>query len=264
MARTGQKRVERRVIDLATLPRPVFARVESLPAGSYTRPHRHDWAQLSYAIEGVLSVRTQAGSFYAPPQRAVWVPASIEHEVVTSARAEMRSLYLAPAVTPWGPSSCRVLEMSALARELIRAVTALPVEYDERGPAGRLVQVLLDQLATLPEVAFSLPAARDARLQTIAAALEREPDDRRTLAEWSRVAGASERTLARLFRRETGLSFREWRQRLRLLTSLGALEDGTSVTAAALDSGYDSPSAFIAAFKRLFGRTPGNAPTKAA
>ena len=264
MSRTGQKRVERRVIDLSSLPRPVFARVESLPAGSYTRPHRHDWAQLSYAIEGVLCVRTEAGSFYAPPQRAVWVPASVEHEVVTSARAEMRSLYVTPAVTPWGSRRCRVLEMSALARELVRAVTALPVEYDEGGAAGRLVRVLLDQLAALPEVAFSLPAPRDARLHAVAAALERAPDDRRTLAEWARLAGASERTLARLFRRETGLSFREWRQRLRLLASLGALEDGTSVTAAAIDAGYDSPSAFIAAFKRLFGRTPGSAPGRAA
>ena len=256
--------MERKVVDLGRLPRPVYARVESLPAGSYTRPHRHDWAQLSYAIEGVLCVRTRAGSFYAPPQRAVWVPASVEHEVVTSGRAEMRSLYLAPRVTTWGSPRCAVLEMSPLGRELIRAVTALPVEYDERGPDGRLVQVLLDQLASLPEVAFSLPAPSDVRLQVIAAALEREPDDRRTLAEWSRTAGASERTLARLFRRDTGLSFREWRQRLRLLASLGALEEGTSVTAAALDSGYDSPSAFIAAFKRLFGRTPGSAPGKAA
>ncbi len=264
MSRSGQKRVERRVVDLKGLPRPVYARVESLPAGSYTRPHRHEWSQLSYAIEGVLCVRARAGSFYAPPQRAVWVPACVEHEVVTSGRAEMRSLYLEPAVTGWGSPECRVLEMSALARELIRAVTALPVEYDEAGPEGRLVRVLLDQLATLPEVAFSLPAPRDARLHAVAAALERAPDDRRTLAEWSRVAGASERTLARLFRRETGLSFREWRQRSRLLASLGALDEGASVTAAAIDCGYDSPSAFIAAFKRLFGRTPGSAPDGAA
>src|SRR5512142_120128 len=207
MSRTGQRRFERRIIDLATLPRPVFARVESLPAGSYTRPHRHVWAQLSYAIEGVLCVRTEAGSFYAPPQRAVWVPASVEHEVVTSARAEMRSLYLLPAVTPWRSRRCRVLEMSPLARELVRAVTALPAEYEEGGAPGRLVRVFLDHLASLPEVAFSLPAPRDPRLHAVATALESAPDDRRTLAEWSRVAGASERTLARLFRRETGLSF---------------------------------------------------------
>ncbi len=92
--------------------------------------------------------------------------------------------------------------------------------------------------------------------RSVSAALQRQPDDRRTLAEWARAAGASERTLARLFSRETGLSFRHWRQRLRLLMALTALEDGSSVTAVALESGYDSPSAFIAAFKRLFGKTP--------
>jgi AraC-like DNA-binding protein len=61
----------------------------------------------------------------------------------------------------------------------------------------------------------------------------------------------------RLFQRETGLSFRGWRQRMRLLSSLGTLEQGRSVTEAALSCGYDSTSAFIAAFKGLFGVTPG-------
>jgi AraC-like DNA-binding protein len=258
MSGTGQQpRVERAVFGLTRLPRPVYARVESLPAGSWVRSHAHPWAQLSYAIEGVLRVRTADGSYFAPPQRAVWVPAGVAHEVATSGRAEMRSLYLARRVTRWAPPGCRVLEISGLVRELIAAVTALPVEYDERGPAGRLVRVLLDRLATLPEVAFSLPVPHDARLAGIAGALEHAPHDRRTLAQWSREAGASERTLARLFRAETGLSFREWRQRLRLLAALSALQDGASVTEVALDSGYDSPSAFIATFKRLFGTTPG-------
>ena len=78
-----------------------------------------------------------------------------------------------------------------------------------------------------------------------------------TLQAWAEQLGTSEKTLMRLFQRETGLSFRGWRQRMRLLSSLSLLEEGASVTNAALACGYDSTSAFIAAFKSLFGFTPG-------
>jgi len=78
-----------------------------------------------------------------------------------------------------------------------------------------------------------------------------------TLQQWARELGCSEKTLMRLFQRETGLSFRNWRQRMRLLSSLALLEAGESVTDAALGCGYDSTSAYIAAFKQMFGSTPG-------
>jgi AraC-like DNA-binding protein len=270
MPRIGQDDLRRRLPKLDRLPRAVYGRLESLPAGSWTRVHSHDWVQLSYAISGVLTVRTLAtrgtrdtrdtwaGSFVAPPQRAIWVPPGLEHEVLTSGRAEMRSLYLDPARTSWAPARCRVLEVTPLARELIRAAAELAPEYDEAGPDGRLVEVLLDQLAGLPEVGLSLPLPADPRLSGVSQALQRAPDDGRPMAEWARTASMSERTLSRLFQRETGLSFREWRTRLRLLMSISGLERGRSVTAVALDSGYDSVSAFIAAFRRLFGKTPGD------
>jgi AraC-like DNA-binding protein len=242
---------------MARLPRPVFARVESLPAGSFTLPHGHAWVQFSFAVSGVLEVRTPSGNFVAPPHWAVWVPPGVVHEVVTSDRAEMRSLYLDSGAVARPVDRCQVLEITPLARELILAVAALPPEYDLDGPGGRLVAVLLDQLAALPEAGFSLPLPGDARLAAVCAALRQAPDDRRSLADWARLSAMSERTLARLFRRETGLGFREWRQRLRLMLALTGLELGKSVTAAAMDSGYDSISAFIAAFRRLFGRTPG-------
>jgi AraC-like DNA-binding protein len=84
-----------------------------------------------------------------------------------------------------------------------------------------------------------------------------QPEGNVTLQAWAERLGTSEKTLMRLFQRETGLSFRAWRQRMRLLSSLESLEQGDSVTGAALSCGYDSTSAFIAAFKGLFGFTPG-------
>ena len=248
----------RHIPEITELPRPLYARAESLSAGSWTPPHRHEWVQFSYAISGVLGVHTAEGSFFAPPQWGVWIPAGLEHEVVTSMRAEMRSLYVRKEDCEWAPQRCRVLEVTPLARELIKSFCLLPAAY----PLGdsseaRLVQVLMDQLAHLPEVGFSLPLPRHPRLLELCNELIENPSQLITLQDWAMRLGASEKTLMRLFQRETGLSFRGWRQRARLLSSLGALENGDSVTNTALACGYDSTSAFIAAFKGLFGFTPG-------
>ncbi|KFE48205.1 AraC family transcriptional regulator [Pseudomonas syringae] len=264
MPTNGQHRIhglggERQIPALTDLPRPLYARAESLSAGSWTPPHRHDWVQFSYAISGVLGVHTAEGSFFAPPQWGVWIPPGLEHQVVTSMRAEMRSLYVRKEDSEWAPPRCRVLEVTPLARELIKSFCQLPPVY----PLGdsseaRLVQVLIDQLAHLPEVSFSLPLPRHPRLLALCNELIENPSQLITLHDWAQRLGTSQKTLMRLFQRETGLSFRAWRQRARLLSSLGALENGDSVTNAALACGYDSTSAFIAAFKGLFGFTPGD------
>lgn len=248
--------ITRTIPAFANLPRPVVARVEQLQAGSLTPWHKHGWWQLSYALSGVIALETAGGSFMAPPQRAIWVPPNTEHKATNSSLTEMRSLYIDASLMAWAPRCCRVVSMTPLVRELIVALSGFPQEYDEAGAEGRLVAVLLDQLSQLPEVAFNLPLPTDARLARICAHLQSEPDDNRPMSEWGKLVGLSERSLARLFLQQTGLSFGDWRQRLRLLLALASLERGERVTRVALDSGYNSPSAFIAAFRRNFGMTP--------
>ena len=112
--------MQQRVIpSLENLPRPLFARSESMDAAMTTPYHSHPWAQLSYAIRGWLSVETEVGNYIAPPQRAIWIPGGIRHQVSSSAGTEMRGLYLQPGVTPWDAQQCRVIEVSPLIRELI-------------------------------------------------------------------------------------------------------------------------------------------------
>ena len=259
MSTNGQSTpvAERKVPQLERLPRPLYARNESLAGQTGTPRHSHPWVQLTYAIQGVLHVHTAAGSFVAPPQRAIWIPAGLEHEVLSSPNTEMRSLYLDEHGTEAQPGRCRVLGVDALTRELIRSFSALPVEYDEQGADGRLAQVLLDRLRAAPEVHLSLPLPSDPRLLEVCRELQQRPDDDRPLTAWGERLGVSEKTLSRLFLRDTGLTFRAWRQRLRLLGALTPLEQGQRVTDVALLCGYDSTSAFIAAFRQQFGSTPG-------
>ncbi|HSR71140.1 MAG TPA: helix-turn-helix transcriptional regulator [Kiloniellales bacterium] len=226
------------------------------PAGSVIEPHRHRRAQLIYAAEGVMTVSAEAGSWVVPPQRAVWLPAGMGHRVTMNRTVKMRSLYVRPDAAPDLPSGCRVLAVTPLLRALILRAMELPADYPAEGPEARLVRVLLDEMRALPAAPLHLPEPADPRLVRVTDALHDKPGDRRSLADWAALAGASPRTLARLFLAETGLSFRAWRQRARMLQALVGLAAHRPVTVLALELGYDSPSAFIAAFRQVFGVTP--------
>jgi AraC-like DNA-binding protein len=137
-------------------------------------------------------------------------------------------------------------------------VVALPRPYPLGGAEERLVAVVLDEIDATPVAPLHLPRPSDPRLCRVADALLAQPDLDRGVGAWARLAGASPRTLGRLFQRETGMSFGAWRRQLRLLDALERLAAGESVTAVALSLGYAGPSAFIAMFRRQLGTTPGD------
>ena len=249
--------LEQRLSDLKDLPRPIYGQTEALPNKILGYRHSHPWVQFSYAISGVLEIQTAQGRFIAPPQRAVWIPAGVKHRVHCSADTQIRSLYIDNHTLSAAPNNCRVVEVSPLLKELIRAFADLPVEYEQQSAAGRLAEVLLDQLSYAPDTGLMLPLPNDKRLHKIVTQLQKHPDASDTLSQWAQRLQLSEKTLSRLFVQQTGLTFRVWRQRLRLLSALPLLEKKQSVTEVALACGYESMSAFIAAFGQHFGSTPG-------
>lgn len=246
----------RRSVPLKSLPRPLYGHIDTLPNRVLGYRHKHAWHQLAHAGAGILQVRTARAWFVAPPQRAVWIPAGVTHRVYAQPGTQVRSLYAEASMAAWATDRCRVISVSPLLRELVRSFGERPVRYEPDGPDARLVQVLLDELATAPDVGLELPMPTDPGLKRLCTALQAHPDSRASLSDWSRRLEVSGKTLSRHFTRETGLGFRAWRQRMRLLQALPALERGESVTRVALDHGYDSVSAFSAAFKRQFGASP--------
>ena len=119
------------------------------------------------------------------------------------------------------------------------------------------MNVILDLVQTLKIAPLDLPIPTDTRFKKISKTLTVNPGDNRTLEDWGKSVGATSRTLARLFQLETGMGFRQWRQQMRILESLRRLGREEQVTTVALDLGYDSPSAFIAMFRKVLGKTPG-------
>ena len=186
-----------------------------------------------------------------PPQRALWMPAGVVHWISCRTAVAMRTVYLDPAAVPAGGGETSVLAATPLLREIILRL----VEGEPCAPAA-LIAVLVGELTAVSVAPLHLPEPRDPRLRRVCAAMRAAPGGAAGLAEHARAAGASSRTLMRLFPAETGLTFRAWQRQLRLLAALEHLALGQPVTTVAFDLGYASPSAFIAAFRLALGVTP--------
>ncbi len=239
------------------VPRPVGAMAKSYPAGYPGYFHSHPRGQFLYAESGTMKVTTRRGTWMVPPHRAVWFPPNNPHQTGTLSAVEMRTLYIRPdACPPQAPLEPCVLHVSPLLRELIRVATTLPIEYDEQGYDGRVIALLLEEIRWSPAREIMVPRLRDLRLLAIEQALASDPGDARTLEEWAVLAGASARTLARLFLREAGMSFRSWREQFRAQASVSRLMEGHSVTTLSGEFGYETPGAFTAMFRRVMGVTP--------
>jgi AraC-like DNA-binding protein len=241
---------------IETMPGPLVAVAADFDPGERIDRHHHPCAQLVYATRGVMTVTTDQGTWVVPSQRAVWVPPFVVHSIQMSGRVRMRTLYIAPGLPAAAPGTCCVVNVSPLMRELILRVVEFDAGYAAEPAQERLAAVLLDELQVAPVAPLHLPAPEDPRLLVITRALLDEPGNQRTLTEWGRRVGASSRTLARLFERDTSMSFRAWRRHARLLRALELLAAGEPVTSIALALGYDGPSAFIAMFRKALGATP--------
>jgi len=235
--------------------KPVIAVAHDRPADFEVPRHRHFRAQLIYASEGVMRVRTESAAWMVPPQQAVWVPPDVVHSVINESAVAFRSLYLHPVITGGLPRDCCVITVPDLLKELILYLTR---SQDRCLPAlqNSLMALIPELLATLKPEPLELPLSGDRRLRTITGALMENQADGRGLKEWARQVGASERTLERLFRQELGMGFQRWRQNLRLLSAVALLSEGMPVTSVALEVGYASASAFIAMFRSRLGRPP--------
>lgn len=240
------------------LPRSVTAVPSDAAHGALVEAHSHPWVQLLYASEGVMRVRTEHGVWIIPPRRALLIAPGVVHELTMLSRVNQRTLYIdtAAAGALVDTASCKVLEVSPLLRELILALSAEPVDYPHGGRADALARLILSELAAMDTVPIAIPWPRDRRLQTLCGDILAHPGRARSLDDYAQGAGASTRTLIRLFQKETGLHYRQWVQQVHLAHAFEMLARAEPVGAIARTLGYASPSAFTSMFRRLLGKTP--------
>lgn len=225
--------------------------------GSELPEHAHDWDQLVHAVAGSMRVRAADTEWFVPPHRALWVPAGLKHRLIPVGRLSLRTVYLEAGSTRLPCDGGLVVELGPLLKELIRYVVGLGPLRRAEARYVRLVAVLIDLLENQARAPLALPWPTDPRALHVARQLEQQPRRRASIDELVSGSGASRRTVERRFRDETGLTVGRWRRQLRLLRSLEKLAAGEAVTDVAYRIGYESPSAFISAFRHTFGTTPG-------
>ena len=238
------------------LPSPVTTLVYEFVHGHVIPEHFHPEDQLVYASLGVMTVRTSQGTWVVPAQRAVWIPACTPHSIVMSGPVSMRTLYLRARMVRHLPRTCCVVNVSTLLQELILHACKYPKMSHRSKIHAHLIDLLIDQLNTVQAIPLQLPNPSDVRALRVAEILQHNPADARSLEAACKRAGASKRTVERLFQEETRLSLGKWRQQLRLMRSLQLLAAGEKISHAALEAGYSTPSAFIAMFRKTLGTTP--------
>ncbi len=249
-------------LDYQYLPQAIGAMSKNFADGFVIPLHEHERDQLLYAISGIMRLRTEWAAWIVPPDGAVYIPAGTPHSVDMHGNVDMRTLYIDTLASDRSPRALCVVAVSNLLRELILALSEEPVVYDANSRGDLISQMIESEIGRAPELSLNFPLPRDSRLQRLCAGLLVDPSDRRTLDAWSQVAGASTRTLARLFARDLGMSFNQWRQRIRFHNALEALSRGESIARVAKQHGYSSASAFSAAFGKVMGMPPSKAAIK--
>lgn len=238
-----------------TAERPITMSGRDLQAAAVLEPHVHSWGQFTYALQGVMRADANNSSWIVPSQRAIWIPPGIVHSVTVLENTHLRPMRVYAGRAPFPGNECKILELSPLLRELLTALE----QHDQQEQSHRhhlLMEMILDEIPRCAVRPVRVPLPEDKRLKALCDALIADPGAELTLAGWASQVGASERTLARLFERELGMGFAQWRQQVRLAHAAPLIARGVPLSRVAAELGYASQSAFSAMFKKTFGCSP--------
>ncbi|MGW0785417.1 helix-turn-helix domain-containing protein [Streptomyces sp. NPDC002913] len=226
-------------------------RIPSVP--TEWSPHSHPRHELVWVRGGTLTSRVEDRVFTVSEGHGLWMPAGVVHGGRATAGAEFHDAFFAPDRTPFAFEEPKAIAMTPLLESLLTHLSRSDLDAEARARAEAVVFDVLQPSER--QLALQLPG--DPRIDAIAEALLDDPADDRSLEEWARALGISDRTVTRAFRHTTGLSFAQWRQVLRVHRALTLLSEGLDVTTVSEVLGYAQPSSFIAAFRRVMGTTPG-------
>jgi AraC-like DNA-binding protein len=239
------------------LPRPVFFRCYPLIKDTYIVEHQHSFIEFLFAREGGMRVEIEGRTLIVPEFYGIWIPAQTPHRVWATTDVQLECLYLSEEMVDLAGGSCKVVIISHFVREYIHYATQnVPTLYQPDQHHGQLVQVLVDLLWQLPDVGFSLAWPSSGVMHQVCRVIQTNPGLEHSIDEWAEKVSMSVRTFSRRFKKETGVSFSEWKQKVRLLESVIMLKNNNSVTQVALELGYSSTASFSYAFHKMFGVPP--------
>lgn len=235
---------------------PVTGVVARYPAGHSVPEHSHRRGHLLYAAKGVLLVEAATGRWLVPPTAAVWLRPNVPHRLVIPVSAQVHGIFIREDSAAHLPTADSVFHVSALLRELIGALTRLNPKSPPTKRERLLGELFTEELRLQRSLPFHLPWPSDAQIRKVCDRLVHDPAHSATADDWAASLAMGTKTFHRRFLKSTGLTFGRWRQQMRLMSSMTLLLEGAPITQVALNSGYESHSAYAVAFKKHFGLPP--------
>lgn len=218
--------------------------------------HQHRRGQLFCVKTGLVRVQTDQAHWLSPPQRAIWIPAEVPHQVSLYGAIRGWSLLFKASLSAQLPAQACVFSVSPFLEALVTRLLSESAAPLRASAQAAIFTLLLDEIASAPELPLSLVMPEDKRLGKIAVAICQQASRSHTTQEWASWAGLSERNLSRLWRQQTGISFRNWCQQADLLKAMEWLAQGQSIQNIADQLAYAHPSNFIAMFQKFHANSP--------
>jgi AraC-like DNA-binding protein len=243
--------------DVCDPRRPILSYAWHAAGPHRAAAHSHVRAHIIHLEAGACWVITPEGIWLVPSGQAIWIPPRVHHEVYSHGAVSARMLFVDPAYAAPLPPRCGTVKVSPLLAEFIMRTVGYGNDYAPAGPAARLALVMLDELAAMELAPLLLPISKEPRVARVMQWLIEDPAAQDSLEQVAKQAGASPCTLARLFRKETGMTFTQWKTRLLLIKAIERLARGTTVTEVAADLGYSTTNSFVYMFRSNLGVAPG-------
>jgi AraC-like DNA-binding protein len=234
---------------------PIVAMEREFPDQTYVTSHTHGRGQLAICRSGILTIITDDGTRIVPPNVAIWIPAGTRHAAKTVGVVKAQNIYLDHDENGGLPPNCVLFDVHPLLQELVSEAVRIDNDYGTNSRESRLMSLILDEIRS-SSVCCSFPLPKDPRATRVCNIILGTPRNNETLASLAKEAGASPRTLERLFLSECGMSFSQWRREVRLNIAIRLLREGESISNIAVDLGYDSTSAFSLMFRKALGVSP--------
>lgn len=237
------------------LPTPVYFRHQQLDPGAWT-PHSHPWGQLNYLTRGVMQLEIDGNRFLSPPQYGVWIPPNKIHYSSNDQVVVYRTVYISSSFSGRLPANPCCLTVSPILKSILEEFARRDVRAPVTEQENRLARVVVDEIESAAPLNTYLPYASSAVINSILQELRLNPGDGRTIDNFSSDLGMTVRTFQRRWHAEVGITFVEWRQRLKFLAAIDMLEKGETIQKISFKLGYSSSSAFIGMFRKMSGQTP--------
>ena len=226
--------------------------------GEALPPHAHAEGQLTFAASGLVQVRTDGGLWLVPSQLAAWVPPGVPHQLEIMTDAELWMVHLRPsALHAWGGQPALDRPYAIRVTPLLRLLFEEAVSIDHTSQKAELiVRLMLHELSASEDAPTFLPLPASALGKRVAELALADRQNRLGIAELAEGGATSVRSVSRLFPAETGLTFKAWRQRARIVHAMDRLGMGTSIAKVSVDCGFANTAAFSCAFRQVTGLTP--------